>query len=312
MGAAMGCAGGQEVPEPEFEQWLAPYLGTWVVKSASSYLKNGFRDRANICKYYDRFKKREVYCISFYKHGDNTVRGAYHSDLGGGVGREVGGVVGRRLAKPIRFQKSPEGDMWWDGYGSYCSVPIINIADPQKDTFTLELQMEMLESKRTIEFQRECLQGPQGPVSASEYSGRHIVSISGCAGACVDQITLHYSDGTAKAHGRQGPNPRTHQIDPAVDGHIVLVQWDAHSEYLGLGFKFFLSGGKVITVDGEACRWRKGQIPPGKCLADWSHTHSWREPSPKAYALLDFTLADGVNENGRPIPTGGVWQELPP
>merc|ERR1711924_494300 len=83
--------------------------------------------------------------------------------------------------------------------------------------------------------------------------------------AAVDQITLHYSDGTTQSKGAPGGAPVPAQMfDPAVDGHIIQVDWDeiprfpGSRTYLGGGYRFLLSGGKVITVDGESCKWRKG------------------------------------------------------
>ena len=301
MGASLGCAGGRAATDSEVEEWLAPYLGTWVVKGAAGYVKDGYRDRVTISK------NRFGYYMSFFKYGDTSETGGYWV---GEPGRKrwVGSITGRRMPHYLRFGKSPDGEMWWDGFGSHVDVPI-DSADPDK--FTMQLQITMFGSKCAIEFQRsEC---SQVPVSA--YSGRHIVGISGCAGANVDQITLHYSDGTEKSHGSQGPNPRTHRFDPAVDGHIVMVQWDEEQVYMGNGFKFFLSGGKVITVDGEGCNWRKNDRAKLGLRGDAYHTtRTWKGPSPsqKPYALLDLTCAEGANANGRPIPNGGVWQELPP
>ena len=93
------------------------------------------------------------------------------------------------------------------------------------------------------------------------YTDKHIVGISGRVGGMVDQLTLHYSDGTTKIKGGPGGQPVPPQMfDPAVDGHIIQVEWDEMPHYLGGGFRFHLSGGKVITVDGNACRWRQGDL----------------------------------------------------
>ena len=110
MGAAFGCAGGLSIEDPEVDEFLAPYLDTWVVKV------RGGRDRAIIGK--DK--------IIFYTDGDTSITGTFHTDLGGPHGRQVGEVYGNQAGKPLSFGKSPTGEIYWDGYGSFCSVPIHN------------------------------------------------------------------------------------------------------------------------------------------------------------------------------------------
>ena len=89
---------------------------------------------------------------------------------------------------------------------------------------------------------------------------------------------------------------------------VVQVEWDEMPHYLGGGFRFHLSGGKVITVDGEACRWRQGQM---------ENTRFKGPPPPEdpgatvAYALLDLTWGQAPGGKGH-YPKGSVWQELPP
>ena len=288
MGAAMGCAGGSRFDtEEELDEWLAPYLDTWKVKV------RGGRDRAIISK-----NK-----IIFYTDGNTSVTGGYHTDLGGGGGRQVGAVMGNQAAKPLSFRKSPTGEIYWDSLGSFCSVPIENC---NPDSFTMQLRYGMGEPKNTITFEREI---PSAYTNgASVYSGRHIVGISGRAGGMVDQLTLHYSDGTTKIKGGPGGKPVPAQMfDPAVDGHIIQVEWDEMSQYMGGGYRFHLSGGKVITIDGDCCRWRKG---------DLTMTRSWKGPPPPedgptvAYALLGLTW--GTTRGLKASPRGGTWQELPP
>ena len=288
MGAAFGCAGGVSIEESELDEFLAPYLDTWKVNV------RGGRNRAIIGK--DK--------IIFYTDGDTSVSGGYHTDLGKGQGHQVGEVMGNQAGKPLSFGKSPTGEIFWDGFGSFCSVPIEN-GNP--NSFTMRLQYGFGEPKYTIEFEREI---PAAyTLGASEYSGRHIVGISGRAGDMVDQLTLHYSDGTTKIKGGPGGGPVPAQMfDPAVDGHIIQVEWDEMPHYLGGGFRFHLSGGKVITVDGNACRWRQG---------DLKMTRSWKGPPPPedgptaAYALLGLTWGIG-RKAGTSFPKGGAWQELPP
>ena len=65
---------------------------------------------------------------------------------------------------------------------------------------------------------------------AVPYANKHIVGISGRAGAYVDQLTLHYSDGSSKTNGQAGGSPvPIQQWDPAVDGHITKVEYDPSS-----------------------------------------------------------------------------------
>ena len=283
-------AGGSRVESAELDEWLAPYLDTWLVKV------RGGRDRAIISK--DK--------IVFWKDGDTSVTTAYTTNSGGtnNQGRQVGGGhMGSAAQKSLSFGKSPTGEIYWDGFGSFCSVPIEN-GNP--NSFTMRLQYGFGEPKYTIKFEREI---PAAyTLGASEYSGRHIVGISGRAGDMVDQLTLHYSDGTTKIKGGPGGGPVPAQMfDPAVDGHIIQVEWDEMPDYLGGGFRFHLSGGKVITVDGNACRWRQG---------DLKMTRSWKGPPPPedgptvAYALLGLTW--GLVKGTTHFPKGAAWQELPP
>ena len=97
------------------------------------------------------------------------------------------------------------------------------------------------------------------------------------------------------------------QVRSSASFRFIQVEWDEMPHYLGGGFRFHLSGGKVITVDGEACRWRQGQM---------KSTRSYKAPPPPedpgatvAYALLDLTWGKGPNGNS--YLQGSLWQELP-
>ena len=295
MGAACGCAGGSPFDGPELDEWLEPYLDTWVVEA------RGGRDRVKILN--EQFPWGPRQRLLFYKDGDTSVTSGFTVSTGG-RDRYVGAVVGRQAVKKLTFGKSPSGEVYWDSFGSHC---LIALGPDNPDKFTMQVQYGFAEPKTTLVFERETPSASK--VLASDYSGRHIVGISGRAGANVDQLTLHYSDGTTKTQGKPGGGDVPPQMfDPAVDGHIIMVEWDEMPHYLGGGFRFHLSGGKVITLDGGECRWRQGEM---------RSTRSFKGPPPPEensgaavapYALLDLTWGQVGSAY---YPKGSVWQALP-
>ena len=131
-------AGGSRVESAELDEWLAPYLDTWLVKV------RGGRDRAIISK--DK--------IVFWKDGDTSVTRPYTTNSGGtnNQGRQVGGGhMGSAAQKSLSFGKSPSGKMYWDSLGSFCSVPIQH-GNP--DSFTMRIKFGLCESFSTVKFDR--------------------------------------------------------------------------------------------------------------------------------------------------------------
>ena len=92
--------------------------------------------------------------ILFSKDGCTEVTGgtlmpAHNSDPTG-TGRRVGVGVARQAAKRLTINHGPGGEMFWDGIGSHCSIPI-DEANP--DTFTLQMKLNG-GSLHAYEFQR--------------------------------------------------------------------------------------------------------------------------------------------------------------
>merc|ERR1711924_472275 len=149
------------------------------------------------------------------------------------------------------------------------------------------------------------------PYYGQEYTGKHIVGISGRTGGSVDQLTFHYSDGTTKSVGDPGGAPiETQTFDPAVEGHIVKVEWDptgqlkdGGSTYLGRGYKFHLSGGRVIMIAGESSHWHQAAYSQNN---PWAYTVLPPEPAyccPGSVALPGHgnLHCSPVKEDGTPI-----------
>lgn len=163
------------------------------------------------------------------------------------------------------------------------------------------------------------------------HTDKHIVGISGRAGGFVDQLTLHYSDGSSKTNGQAGGGPvPIQQWDPAVDGHITKVEYDPslageyHSAaFLGVGYRFHLSGGRVITVAGEASHFRGGHTHPRRTATQAAPKPIQVDGETVSFAFLDiywttdsFWTRDTTGYDGEQYknsqPRHFIWQRLPP
>ena len=165
---------------------------------------------------------------------------------------------------------------------------------------------------------------------------KHIVGISGRVGGFVDQLTLHYSDGTSKTNGKAGGGPvAIQEFDPAVDGHIIKVEYDPSfggreasspgPAFLGVGYRFHLSGGKVITVAGSASHFHGGNTHPQRTAKQDAPKPREKDGSTVSYALVDVywttdtvwtrDTTGGPDANGQYThsqPRHFIWQQLPP
>ena len=127
------------------------------------------------------------------------------------------------------------------------------------------------------------------------------------------------------------------EFDPAVDGHIIKVEYDPSfagngekgnmggPAFLGVGYRFHLSGGKIITIAGTASHMRGGYTYPRRTRATTPPKSHKKDGNTVSYALLDVywttdtvwtrDTTGGADANGQyknSQPRYFIWQQLPP
>ena len=167
-----------------------------------------------------------------------------------------------------------------------------------------------------------------------EYTGKHVVGISGRTAGFVHQLTLHYSDGSSKTNGEADGEPvPIQEFDPAVDGHITGMQYDPSlpggredsspgPAFLGVGYRFHLSGGKVITLAGTASHFVGGYTMPHRSPMIHGPKSPQKDGNAVSYGFVDFYWTTdsiwtnpGVDREGKmrhSQPRHFIWQQLPP
>jgi len=168
------------------------------------------------------------------------------------------------------------------------------------------------------------------------YTNKHIIGISGRTAGFVHQLTLHYSDGSSKTNGQADGSPvPIQEFDPAVDGHITKVEYDPSlsggnhgrgtAAYLGVGYRFHLSGGRVITIAGSASHFVGGNTFPQRTARQSAPKPREIDGNTVSHAFVDIywttdtvwtrDTTGGMDDNGQYTnsqPRHFIWQLLPP
>ena len=168
------------------------------------------------------------------------------------------------------------------------------------------------------------------------YTNKHIIGISGRTAGFVHQLTLHYSDGSSKTNGQADGSPvPIQEFDPAVDGHITKVQYDPSyagreasdggAAFLGVGYRFHLSGGKVITIAGTASHFMGGYTQPRRTATCPAPKPQVKDGNTVSYAFVDVywttdtmwtrDTSGGADSGGQyknSQPRHFIFQQLPP